>query len=125
MRAHLACAMARRLPALALLVAAPAAGAQQGALARRVAAAPADAAVAMTYPARPGVCGDGGSYVAIGGSTISGGAYFDGRELSRAPCVAGPVRVVLERRGRDVVDVRTTVGPVSARDGAGDAATID
>jgi hypothetical protein len=110
-----------RLLALALVASGRTLGAQ-GTIAARVAAAPADAAVAMSYPARAGVCGDGRSYVSLGRSTISNGAFFDGREPSRGPCEPGPVRVVLERRGHAVEDVRTTVGSAAT---SSDATVVD
>ena len=90
------------LAGVALIVGAGAAGAQQGAIADRVAAAPADASVAMSFPTRAGVCGDGRSYISVGRSTISGDGYYDGRELSRGPCEPGPVRVVVNGTAADV-----------------------
>src|SRR3954467_13575365 len=100
--------------ALALLFCAGAADAQQS-IAQRVAAMPADAAVALSFPARAGVCGDGRSYISLGSSTISGDRYYDSRGESRGRCLRGPVRVVLERSGGAVENVRTTVGGDTTR----------
>lgn len=103
-------ARAPLLAALALAASAGVARAQQGSLAARVAAAPDDRAVVLSFPARPGVCGDGRSYISLGNSTISGDGYFDSRWGARGACTPGPVRVVLARHAGAVDDVRTTVG---------------
>ncbi len=82
-------------------------------LANRIASAP-DGAVQFTFAARPGVCGNGRTYFSINGSSW----YGTMNDNTRAePCQPGPVRVVLGRAGRDIVDVNTFVGP--AQQGAG------
>lgn len=117
--------------AVALSARAATAGAQQQSLAQRVAAAPAGADVAMSFPARPGVCGDGRSYISLGRSTISGGAFFDSSDdwsrESRGPCLPGPVHVLLRRSDGAVDDVRTTVGGdvTNAGSGATDLGAVD
>jgi HEAT repeat protein len=87
-------------------------------LGARVAAAP-DGTVAFHFPARAGVCGDGATfimeilgpnqhniYTANGTSVTNYGISNMERE-----CVEGPVRVVLTKRGGDVVDFEPYVGP--------------
>jgi HEAT repeat protein len=83
-------------------------------LANRIASAP-DGAVQFTFAARPGVCGNGRTYFSINGSSWYG--TMNDNTLRSEPCQPGPVRVVLGRAGRDIVDVNTFVGP--AQQGAG------
>jgi HEAT repeat protein len=99
----------------------PAAASAQN-LAQRVASAP-DGAVQFTYAARPGVCGNGRSYYSVNGSMWYGS--MNDNVLRSDPCQAGPVRVVLGRAGKDVVDVNTYVGPVQATpSGTADLGTV-
>jgi HEAT repeat protein len=74
-------------------------------LANRVASA-SDRSVQFTYKARPGVCGDGRTYISTGPGNFYGFNSNDGREQ----CQAGPVRVVLDLAERNVVALRTYVG---------------
>ena len=78
------------------------------ALAERVAGAP-GSRVQFTYAGRPGVCGNGRSFVQVSGSMWFG-SYSDGDR--REPCEAGPVRVVIDRAGREIVSIATFVGPL-------------
>jgi HEAT repeat protein len=87
-------------------MAASAASAQN--LTQRIASAP-DGAVQFTYAARPGVCGNGRTYYSINGSMWFGS--MNDNVLRSDPCQPGPVRVVLGRAGKEVVDVNTYVGP--------------
>lgn len=91
------------------LAATPVARAQG--LAQRIAGAPANAAVAFSFPARDGVCG-GPGFVRYGNTVnVSSGSYsFSGDSESR-PCVPGPVRVTVLRAGNQVVGLETGVGP--------------
>ena len=87
-------------------------------LADRVNSASASA-VQFTYAARPGVCGNGRTYIMTGNSNIYGN--FSYNEVTRTePCQNGPVRVVIDRAGREVIAVQTYVGvpatPVGAQD---------
>lgn len=92
----------------------------QGAdIARRITSAP-DGLVKMTYAARPGVCGDGRSFIAEGtgpGSTdlwMANGLTVSGSSSDiTARCTAGPVRLLLVVRDHRVVDVQPFVGPTS------------
>ena len=95
-----------RLSALALVVFARHLAAQT--LADRVAGA-ADARVQFIYAARADVCGNGRSFIQVSGNQWYG-SWNDGDR--REPCVAGPVRVVLDRAGREVVSIAAFAGPI-------------
>jgi hypothetical protein len=74
-------------------------------LANRIASA-SDHSVQFTYKARPGVCGDGRTYISTGPGNFYGFNSNDGTEQ----CQAGPVRVVLDLAAKNVVALRTYVG---------------
>ncbi|MDQ6872392.1 MAG: HEAT repeat domain-containing protein [Gemmatimonadota bacterium] len=74
-------------------------------LANRVASASARS-VQFSYPARPGVCGDGRTFI----STGSNGSYGFYSTNASDQCVAGPVRVVADIADRNVIALRTFVG---------------
>jgi len=87
-----------RATALVALLA-PALSAQS--LADRVNGASASA-VQFTFAARPGVCGNGRTYIMTGNGSINGNFYSS--DITRTePCVNGPVRVVIDRAGRDII----------------------
>jgi HEAT repeat protein len=93
-------------------------------LARRVASAP-EGRVQFSYPAKPGVCGNGRSYIQTGPNSFSGswvGSVDDARRAD--PCIAGPVRVVLDRADRTVISVQTYVGPPNVDQGTTDLGTV-
>jgi hypothetical protein len=69
--------------------------------------------VAFDLPARPGVCGDGRSWIRIGGDTWVG-SFNDATRLS--PCESGPVRVRVQVVDREVMRLDTRVGPVVSDD---------
>ena len=77
-------------------------------LADRVASA-AQPRVQFTYAARVDVCGNGRSYMQVGRDNFYGNYYDSDR---REPCTAGPIRVLLDRAGREVVSITTFAGPV-------------
>ena len=77
-------------------------------LVNRVASA-SDRSVQFTYKARPGVCGDGRTYISTGPGNFYGFSSTDGAEQ----CQPGPVRVVLDLADRNVVALRTYVGTPS------------
>jgi hypothetical protein len=84
-------------------------------LARRVTAA-GDGAVQFTFASRPGVCGDGITYLrdGLGGeSRVVENGSFTGRrgDADWADCVPAPVRVVARVADGQVVRLRTYVGP--------------
>ena len=97
----------------------PAAGAQN--LAGRISSAP-DGAVQFTYAARPGVCGNGRTYYSINGSMWFGS--MNDNTLRSEPCQPGPVRVVLGRAGKEIVDVNVFVGPLQTTPGAADLGVV-
>src|SRR5438105_11267206 len=86
----------------AILLIASTGGAQS--LANRVATA--SGFVQFTYKARPGVCGDGRTYISTGAGNFYGFYSSDRTEQ----CQAGPVRVVVDLADRNVVALRTYVG---------------
>lgn len=88
---------------LAIATSAPHAFAQS--LANRIASA-SDRSVQFSYPVRPGVCGDGRTYI----STGSGNFYGSSSNNSADQCLAGPVRVVADLADRNVIALRTYVG---------------
>ena len=79
------------------------AGAQS--LTNRVASA-SGSSVQFSYPARPGVCGDGRTYISTGSGNFYGSYSTNGSDQ----CVAGPVRVVADIADRNVIALRTYVG---------------
>ena len=84
---------------------------------RRIAAAP-DGTVAMTFDARPGVCGDARTFIAEGWDTERGRIVYTSRGSTwinddlqwRADCRPGPIRVVMHVRRGTIVDLRTYAG---------------
>ena len=77
-------------------------------LANRIASA-SDRSVQFTYAARPGVCGDGRTYISTGSGNFYGSFYSDAADK----CQPGPVRVVIDLADRNVVALRTFVGASS------------
>ena len=94
---------------LSLLVAAVPSGAQT--LANRIGSA-GDRPVEFSYKSRPGVCGDGRTFISTGPGNFMG-TYSSS---SSDQCQAGPVRVVLDLADRNVVALRTYVGGTDAAD---------
>lgn len=98
------------------------AAAQGQSLARRVSSAP-DGRIQFSFPARPGVCGNGRSYIQTGPNSYSGSwSGDDARRMD--PCVAGPVRVVLDRADRNVISVQAYVGPPNVDQGTTDLGNV-
>lgn len=110
--------MTNRLSHLAVAslvaIAAAASPALGQSLANRVASV-ADRSVQFSYPARPGVCGDGRMYI----STGSGNFYGSFSTNTADQCQAGPVRVVIDLADRNVIALRTYVGAASPAVDAG------
>jgi HEAT repeat protein len=71
--------------------------------------------VQFSFPARPGVCGDGRSYI----STGPGNFYGSFSSNTTDQCQTGPVRVVLDLADKNVVALRTYVGALSPAVDAG------
>lgn len=68
------------------------------------------ARVQFTYAGRPDVCGDGRSFIRVFNNEWYGSW---GGDADRAPCAPGPVRVVIDRAGREVVSLSVYAGPVA------------
>ena len=92
---------------LALATSAPHALGQS--LASRIASAP-ERSVQFSYPVRPGVCGDGRTYISTGSGNFYGSFSTDGSEQ----CLTGPVRVVADLADRNIIALRTYVGGPAA-----------
>lgn len=93
---------------------------QQGqAVANRVASAP-DGRVQFTFAARPGTCGNGRSYIQTAPNSVTGSVSYNGNFYGYGdgvridPCVAGPVRVVIDRADKQPLSIQTFVGPVDS-----------
>lgn len=113
--------LVRVLAAASVVVTLPV-GAQS--LASRVAAVR-DGRVQFTYAARPGVCGNGRTYIQTGPNSYDGEFWGSINEVTRLdPCIAGPVRVVLDRGAGAVVSIKTYVGPPTRDPGASDVGRV-
>ncbi|MFL5585787.1 MAG: HEAT repeat domain-containing protein [Gemmatimonadaceae bacterium] len=100
------------LAVCAILTVSAASGAQT--LASRIASA-SGRSVQFSYKPRPGVCGDGRTYISTGAGNFYGSFSSDASNQ----CESGPVRVVLDLADRNVVALRTYVGAdPAANDGA-------
>ena len=97
------------LPLAILVIVAPL---QAQSLASRVAAVE-DGAVTFHYAARPGVCGDGESFIRTGRSSYHG-SWSSNRATE--PCTFGPVQVRLTLGDGAVHRIETWVGPLRSRD---------
>ncbi|AHG88956.1 hypothetical protein J421_1419 [Gemmatirosa kalamazoonensis] len=93
-------------------------------LAARVDAA-APGAVQFNFAARPGVCGNGRSYIQTSPGSFNGTFTTSIDETLRIePCTPGPVRVLLDRADRQVIAVQTYVGPVPETVGVTDLGAV-
>ena len=109
-----------RLAIALLALIAAGANASGQSLANRVASA-SNRSVQFSYKARPGVCGDGRTYI----STGPGVFYRSYSNSDSEPCQSGPVRVLVDLADRNVVALRTYVGgPVAADPGVSDLGTV-
>ena len=80
------------------------------------------ARVQFTYAARDEVCGNGRTFIQVARDHWYGSWSDSDR---REPCVAGPIRVLLDRAGRDVVSIATFAGPVpEAQPGVADLGRV-
>src|SRR5262245_3056032 len=105
---------ATSLTGLGLLAALPLQGAAQS-LAARIDAAPAGH-VQLSFAARPGVCGNGRTYIQTAPGNFTGSFNTSISETLRVdPCEPGPVRVLLDRAGREIIAIQTFVGSSTAR----------
>lgn len=95
--------------AASLVLAAMAQHASAQSLADRVSGA-SQPRVQFTYAGRPEVCGDGRSYLRVSNNEFYGSWSGD---ADRVPCAPGPVRVLIDRAGREVVSISVFAGPVA------------
>jgi hypothetical protein len=76
-----------------------------------------DGGVQFTFAARPGVCGDGSTFVhdGLGGDNriFENGNFIGGRRRGEWPaCLPGPVRVVAWVTDGEIIRLRTYAGPL-------------
>jgi hypothetical protein len=110
--------MTKRFPRLAIASLVALSGAASNALAQSLAnrvASASDRTVQFSYPARPGVCGDGRTYI----STGPGNFYGSFSTNSADQCQTGPVRIVADLADKNVIALRIYVGGASAAVDAG------
>jgi HEAT repeat protein len=107
----------QQFAAAAALIAAAGQAVRSQSVASRLSAAP-DGRVEFTFASRPGVCGNGRSYIQTGPNSITGSVSYNGNvygnwnDAMRAdPCIAGPVRVVIDRADKLPLTVQAFVGP--------------
>jgi hypothetical protein len=95
---------------LAALAAASSTGGAQS-IASRVARV-SNGTVRMSFKVKPGICGSGNSwYVGGRGRTTWGDNWNNSRDVEYdIECSTGPARVVLDRRGGEITDLRFYVG---------------
>jgi HEAT repeat protein len=105
--------------AAAIFAAAATSASAQG-IASRVDGAP-DGRVQFSFAARPGVCGNGRTYIQTGPNSITGTINYNGNyygnfnDAMRAdPCIPGPVRVIVDRADKLPLSIQTYVGPADS-----------
>ena len=114
--------MNRMLVAIVALSLAPADASAQ-ALAARVDGAP-PGHVQFRFAARPGICGNGRSYIQTSPGNITGSYTTMNDGMRTEACEPGPVRVLVDRADRQVIAVQAYVGPVVETPGATDLGVV-
>jgi HEAT repeat protein len=76
----------------------------------------------FSYSARPGVCGNGRTYIMTGNGNTYGNFYSD--MVRTEPCQNGPVRVIVDRAGREIIAVQSYVGDGQLNTGAQDLGKV-
>jgi len=79
-----------------------------------------DRSVSFSFAARPGVCGDGRTYISTRENFV--GTYSTGTSYEQ--CQAGPVRVVMDLADRSVIALRTFVGGTTTEAGVANLGTV-
>lgn len=80
-------------------------------------------AVVFSFSARPGVCGNGRTYIMTGNGNTYGSFYSN--DITRTePCQNGPVRVIVDRAGREIIAVQSYVGEGQLNTGAQDLGKV-
>jgi HEAT repeat protein len=106
--------MSRTLAAAAAFVAVAGSAAHGQTIESRVNSAP-DGRVQFNFPSRPGICGNGRTYIQTGPNSYNGTFYGNFNDGVRSePCVAGPVRVVIDRADKIPLSVQAYVGPADS-----------
>lgn len=77
--------------------------------------------VQFNYPARDGVCGNGKSFINIGGNSWYGTIN---ESTQRELCETGPVRVVMNKADGQIVSIETFVGPLQTEPGVNDLGAV-
>jgi hypothetical protein len=99
--------------AVLTIVSVPVDGVAAQSLSTRVDAAP-PGHVQFSFAARPGVCGNGRTYIQTAPGSYQGSFNTSISETLRMePCEPGPVRVLLDRAGREIIAIQTYVGPAN------------
>lgn len=93
---------------------------QQGGLDRRVRTAP-GTAVQFHLAARPGICGDGRSYMRLGDDSWYGSINDATRSQ---PCETGPLRVLVVKDGDEILKLQSYVGPLATATDAADLGRV-
>ena len=83
-----------------------------------------EGAVQFTFAARPGVCGNGKTFISIDSHSFYGSFHGSSDALRRDQCEPGPVRVVITRADGDIVNLETYVGPAGAASGVTDLGAV-
>jgi HEAT repeat protein len=105
-----------------VMVALLAPGLSAQSLASRVDGASASAVV-FSFAARPGVCGNGRTYIMTGNGNTYGSFYSN--DVTRTePCQNGPVRVLVDRAGREIISIQSYVGDGQLNTGAQDLGKV-
>jgi len=79
-----------------------------------------DRSVSFSFAARPGVCGDGRTYISTRENFV--GTYSTNTPYEQ--CQAGPVRVVMDLADRSVIALRTFVGGTTTEAGVANLGTV-
>jgi HEAT repeat protein len=80
-----------------------------------------DGLLQFNYPAREGVCGNGKTFISIGGNSWYGTVNDATRNET---CTTGPVRVVMNQASGQIVSIETFVGPVQTEPGVNDLGAV-
>ncbi len=80
--------------------------------------------VQFEFAAKPGVCGDGLSFLSSGNGSSYYGRINIVNGVATQPCSPGPVRVVIDRADGVVTNIETVAGPLHSADGATDLGTV-
>jgi len=108
----------------AIALAIPSTRASGQALAARIESAP-PGHVAFQFAVRPGVCGNGRTYIQTSPGNFNGTFSSSIDETMRLePCQPGPARVLLDRADRQVIAVQTFVGPPQELPGVTDLGIV-